>query len=233
MVDETYMGVPRSKIPWHPHIDYEKCDLCQGDPQCLKFCPHGVFSVEGNPPKLLVKGPNNCVVFCRSCRKVCPPDALSFPEKGKVLAVIQELREKKLDSEKKEEERAKVIIVPCSGIGKAVGQATRIAAYKIMKDKPKTARTLCLALLTVGDEDARKLVSKTPCISIDGCPNLCAAKNIEASKGKLVAKVMATEVLKNNKGLRPEGIIELNPDGLKLADLVAKEVAAKIDAVVD
>jgi NAD-dependent dihydropyrimidine dehydrogenase PreA subunit len=92
MAEETYMGVPRSKIPWSPIIDYKKCDLCKGDPQCLKFCPHGVYAVEGNPPKLTVKNPNNCVVFCRSCRKVCPTDALSFHQKSEVLALIQKLR---------------------------------------------------------------------------------------------------------------------------------------------
>jgi len=95
MTEETYMGVPRSKIPWCPIIHYEKCDLCNGDPQCLKFCPHGVYAVEGNPPKLVVKKANNCVVFCRSCRKVCPTDALSFSQKSEVLALIQKLREER------------------------------------------------------------------------------------------------------------------------------------------
>jgi len=92
MSEETYMGVPRSKIPWYPKIDYEKCDLCDGDPQCLKFCPHQVYAVAGEPKKLIIENPNNCVVFCRSCRKVCAPDALGFPEKKKVLALIKKLR---------------------------------------------------------------------------------------------------------------------------------------------
>ena len=95
MAEETYMGIPRSKIPWCPLVSYEKCDLCNGDPQCLKFCPHDVFAVEGSPPKLTVKNPNNCVVFCRSCRKVCPTDALGFPQKKDVLTLIQKLREER------------------------------------------------------------------------------------------------------------------------------------------
>ena len=130
-------------------------------------------------------------------------------------------------------EGGKIVVIPCSGIGKAVGQVSRIAAYKVIEEKPKTARTLCLALLTVGDEEARKLVLSTSCIAIDGCPNQCSAKNIEASKGKLVAKVMVTDVLKKNRGLKPAGVIELNSDGLKLADLVAKDVVAKIDGKVE
>lgn len=92
MSEETYMGVPRREIPWSPIIDYEKCDLCDGDSQCLKFCPHGVFGVEGELKKLVVKNPDNCVVFCRSCRKVCAPDALNFPSKPKVLKIIKEKR---------------------------------------------------------------------------------------------------------------------------------------------
>jgi len=126
----------------------------------------------------------------------------------------------------------KVVIIPCSGIGKAAGQVSRIAAYKVIKEKPKTARTLCLALLTVGDEAARKLVSDAPCIAIDGCPNQCSAKNIEASKGKLVEKITVTDILKNRRGLKPAGIIELNDDGQRLADLVAKEVVDKINGMV-
>ena len=92
MSKDTYMGVPRKEIPWSPSIDYGKCNLCDGDPQCLKFCPHNVFAVESNPPKIIVKNPNNCVVFCRSCRKVCAPDALNFLKKPDVLKIIKEKR---------------------------------------------------------------------------------------------------------------------------------------------
>lgn len=123
----------------------------------------------------------------------------------------------------------RAIVIPCSGIGKALGQVSRIAAYRVLEGRPETARTLCLALLTVGDEGARELISRTACVAIDGCPNQCSAKNIEAAKGNLVAKVIVTDVLKDNRGLRPEGIIELNEDGQRLAELTAKGVIAIID----
>jgi uncharacterized metal-binding protein len=129
-------------------------------------------------------------------------------------------------------EDAKVVVIPCSGIGKAIGRVARTAAYKVIEENPTTARTLCLALLTVGDEGAGKLVSDAPCIAIDGCPNQCSAKNILASKGKLLAEVMVTDVLRRNKGLRPQGVIELNEDGQKLASLVAREVAEKMNGTV-
>lgn len=99
MSEKTYMGAPRSKIPWYPIINYEKCDLCVDEPsgpKCIEFCPHKVFDVvkEQGANKPIVKSPNNCVVFCISCRKVCPiPDALTFPDKKEVTAIIQKLRE--------------------------------------------------------------------------------------------------------------------------------------------
>lgn len=92
MSEETYMGVSRKEIPWAPKIDYAKCDLCSSDPQCLKFCPHNVYGIECDPKKLIVKNPDNCVVFCRSCSRVCTPGALIFPSKPEVLRIIRAKR---------------------------------------------------------------------------------------------------------------------------------------------
>ena len=93
MTEETYMGVRRNKIPWCPKIDYSKCNFCEGAPQCLKFCPHRVFGIDEKQKKLMVMNPNNCVVLCRSCRKVCAPEALGFPSKPETIRLIKEIRE--------------------------------------------------------------------------------------------------------------------------------------------
>lgn len=91
MAETTFMGVPRSEIPWFPTIDYTKCTYCM---ECDKFCPHGVFERrEGEEIRLIVANPNNCVVFCRACSKTCGPDAISFPSKSAILARIKSLRE--------------------------------------------------------------------------------------------------------------------------------------------
>ena len=115
----------------------------------------------------------------------------------------------------------KILIIPCSGIGKSLGTVSRKATYKIIEElRPDRARTTCLALLTVGDEETLKLVRENPCMSIDGCPAQCASKNIEAAQGRLV-----------RRGLKPEGVIKLNAAGEKLASLLADEVATEIDKV--
>jgi len=87
---ETFMGVPRKKIPWWPEIDYNKCNFCM---ECDKFCPHNVYErTENQEKKLIVKNPYNCVVFCRACAKACAPDALKFPDKRETTQLIKKLR---------------------------------------------------------------------------------------------------------------------------------------------
>ncbi|NHJ38644.1 MAG: ferredoxin family protein [Asgard group archaeon] len=88
----TFMGVPRKIIPWWPTIDYDKCNYCM---ECDKFCPHKVFKKqEEQDKKLIVENPNNCVVFCRACAKLCEPDALAFPDKKEITQLIKDHREK-------------------------------------------------------------------------------------------------------------------------------------------
>ncbi|MHB9941438.1 4Fe-4S ferredoxin [Clostridium sporogenes] len=90
MSESTFMGVPREKIDWSPRIDYDKCNYCM---ECVKFCPHNVYEVrENEDKKLIVKNPDNCVVFCRACGKTCGVDALSFPNKNETTKTIKKIR---------------------------------------------------------------------------------------------------------------------------------------------
>lgn len=82
--------IPREKIPWFPHVDYE---LCAGCRQCFEFCGNGVYlwDEEGNHP--LVAQPYNCVVGCSACSNICPNGAISFPSKKDIVELIKKLRE--------------------------------------------------------------------------------------------------------------------------------------------
>lgn len=96
MGERTFMGVPRSKIEWSPTIDYNKCNYCN---ECANFCPHDVFEVRENEEhRLVVKNPENCVVFCRACGKTCGPDALAFPDKVATTQKIKETRKGMTDN---------------------------------------------------------------------------------------------------------------------------------------
>jgi uncharacterized metal-binding protein len=129
-------------------------------------------------------------------------------------------------------ENRKVVIVPCSGIGKSLGTVGRVATYKVVERmKPEKTRTVCLALLTMGDDDALKLVRENPCIAVDGCPAQCSKKNIEASMGKLAYNIVVTDVLRKNRSLKPDGVIELNDQGDKLAEIIARALSEKVDEI--
>jgi uncharacterized metal-binding protein len=129
-------------------------------------------------------------------------------------------------------ENRKVVVVPCSGIGKSLGTVGRVATYKVVERiKPEKTRTVCLALLTMGDDDALKLVKENPCIAVDGCPAQCSKKNIEASMGKLAHNIVVTDVLRKNRSLKPDGVIELNDQGDKLAEIIAGTISEKVDEI--
>ena len=128
--------------------------------------------------------------------------------------------------------KKQVIIIPCSGIGKSLGTVGRVAAYKVTDElRPEKTRTVCLPLLTVGDKETIQLVKKNPCITIDGCPAQCSKKNVEASHGKLAHQIIVTSFLRENRTLKPSGVIELNPEGNQLAKVIAEKVSEKVDEI--
>jgi len=125
-----------------------------------------------------------------------------------------------------------IVIIPCSGIGKSLGTVGRKAAYKVVDElRPENTTTKCLALLTMGDQETLKIISESPCITIDGCPSKCAQKNVETSKGRLIKSFLVTDALRSHRDLKPEGIIELNAGGIELANVIAKEVAETVDEI--
>jgi uncharacterized metal-binding protein len=127
-----------------------------------------------------------------------------------------------------------LFVIPCSGIGKSLGTVGRKAAYKVADElRPQNTRLACLALLTVGDKETVQKIRENPCISIDGCPAKCAQKNIEASNGRLVKSLLVTDILRSHRGLKPEGIIELNPEGCELANIIAEDVAKTVDEIME
>ncbi len=129
--------------------------------------------------------------------------------------------------------KKQVLIIPCSGIGKSLGSVGRSATYKVVDHlRPKETRTVCLPLVTVGDKETVQLIKNSPCIVIDGCPLQCSKKNIDAQGGNIKHQVIVTNVLRDNKQLKPEGVIKLNPEGEKLADLIAENITKKVDEIV-
>lgn len=128
----------------------------------------------------------------------------------------------------------KVIIVPCSGIGKPYGSVSREAAYEITEDlRPGQTRLVPLALLVLGDEASRSVVATHLAVTIDGCKLACAAKMVRQSGGTVAQEFAVLDVYRRNKDLKPQGIAELNEGGQKLAHVLAEEVSGVVDGLLD
>ena len=126
----------------------------------------------------------------------------------------------------------KVIIVPCSGIGKPYGTVSREAAYDVTEDlRPGQTQLVPLALLVLGDEESRSVVAKFPAVTIDGCKLACAAKMVQQSGGTIAQEFAVLDVYRNHKDLKPQGIAELNEGGQKVARVLADEVTAVVDGL--
>ena len=124
----------------------------------------------------------------------------------------------------------KVIIVPCSGIGKSYGTVSRMSAYQVTEDdRPDTTQLVPLALLVMGDEEARAALAENPAITLDGCKLACATKMVRESGGQVAKDFAVLEVFRRYRDFKPQGIGELNEGGQKLADALAKEVDQVVD----
>ena len=129
-------------------------------------------------------------------------------------------------------EPTKVVIIPCSGIGKTYGTVSREAAYEVIEEmRPDTSQLVALSMLVLGDEGARAEVAANPAITIDGCKLACATKMVQESGGQVAQDFAVLDVFRRNRKLKPQGIAELNEGGLQLAHALAEEVSAVIDSL--
>ena len=61
---------------WYPVIDYSRCTNCM---ECVDFCLFGVYGVD-RIETILVEQPDNCRKGCPACSRVCPENAIMFPQ---------------------------------------------------------------------------------------------------------------------------------------------------------
>jgi NAD-dependent dihydropyrimidine dehydrogenase PreA subunit len=61
---------------WYPVIDFDRCTNCM---ECVDFCLFGVYGLDGSET-ILVEQPDNCRKGCPACSRVCPENAIMFPQ---------------------------------------------------------------------------------------------------------------------------------------------------------
>ena len=124
---------------------------------------------------------------------------------------------------------SKVCVVPCSGMGKALGSVAREAGFILGEDlRPDTTYVICIPSLTAGVGEHSEMIRTNPVIVMDGCVERCATK-IATRAGADIKKsfFLPQSIMKH--GLKPKGREDIGPEGRELAKKIAEEVAASVD----
>jgi uncharacterized metal-binding protein len=126
--------------------------------------------------------------------------------------------------------KEKVLIVPCSGIGKSYGTVAREGAYVVTEEMcPEKTKLVPLALLVLGEDETRAAIGRAKAITIDGCKLACAAKVVAEAGGTVAHGLQVLDVFRQHRDLKPSGIAELDENGRKLAQALAEEVKGLVE----
>jgi len=128
---------------------------------------------------------------------------------------------------------SKVKVIPCSGIGKVYGLMAREAALKVTNElKPGETETVCLAHIVTGDAEAKEKIEGVSCITIDGCPMLCAAKSVAHEGGVVKAQYRTVDEMKKHRGIDPGTATALSEDGWKIIDELCEKICVNVDEII-
>ncbi len=127
----------------------------------------------------------------------------------------------------------KVVIVPCSGIGKAQGLIARESVYQAIERLGEdVAGTLCLGLVVTGDEESVAAIRSHPCITVDGCPKMCSFKNLEMAQAKIARSVRVVDAMREFKGAQPGSSTALTDDGWAIAAAISQGLVDDVHKII-
>jgi uncharacterized metal-binding protein len=126
----------------------------------------------------------------------------------------------------------KVKVIPCSGIGKVYGLMAREAVLKtVIELCPEKSETVCLAYIVTGDKEVKEKIEGCDCITVDGCPKMCASKNVSIVGGIVIEEIKVLDMVKEHKGKKFGSPTQLNADGDAVISEIAGKIAKKINEI--
>lgn len=129
-------------------------------------------------------------------------------------------------------ESGKVVVVACAGMDKPFGSVARDSVFKVVEElRPKEVELVSLPPLLAGVSSNSELVGNLPVITVDGCAERCATKLIVKNGGKIRGRVLVPDIAKKHN-LLPESASRLGPNGERLAEIIAEEIASIVDRLV-
>jgi hypothetical protein len=132
--------------------------------------------------------------------------------------------------------KKKVGIIACSG-EKLIGGTLSRAAARIVVERlrPNSTIVLCAPLFAAGGlerhggQEERNFAKEHPTITVEGCEEECSKIAVEKYSGPAAATIQVDEILKAHPELIPASREDLGEDGMKLAEIIAEEIAKKVD----
>ncbi len=84
---QKWHEVLREELHLYPGILSEKCTGCKN---CVVCCKEHVIAYDEGLQKCRVATPDRCRVDCRTCARVCPVGAVTFPDEEAFIFYLRQ-----------------------------------------------------------------------------------------------------------------------------------------------
>ena len=127
--------------------------------------------------------------------------------------------------------KPKIGLISCSGEGLSEGLISRVATRRILEERDDVV-TICLPLFIAGGQEERDFARDNPCITVDGCSKMCAAKGVKMY-GKVQPKssIIISEIVEKDRHLKPKSKNKIEPEDEKLVHETMKAITKEIEKV--
>ena len=127
--------------------------------------------------------------------------------------------------------KPKIGLISCSGEGLSEGLISRVATRRILEERDDVV-TICLPLFIAGGQEERDFAKDNPCITVDGCSKMCAARGVKMY-GKVQPKssIIISEIVEKDRHLKPKSKNKIEPEDEKLVHETMKAITKEIEKV--
>jgi uncharacterized metal-binding protein len=127
--------------------------------------------------------------------------------------------------------KPKIGLISCSGEGLPEGMISRVATRRILEERDDVV-TICLPLFLAGGQEERDFAKNNPCITVDGCRKMCAAKGVKMY-GKIhpESSIVISDVIEKDRHLKPKSKSKIEPEDEKLVQETLKIITKEIRRV--
>jgi len=127
--------------------------------------------------------------------------------------------------------KPKIGLISCSGEGLSEGMVSRVATRRILEERDDVV-TICLPLFLAGGQEERDFAKDNPCITVDGCEKMCAAKGVRMyGEVRPKSSIVISQIIEKGKHTKPRSKSKIEPNDEKLVQETMKIINKEIEKV--